>query len=62
MMVRALVSPAASSMARATFSGERSVRQAIVDPEPLRNPPSAPAASPAAIVRSRNGINFLRKG
>src|SRR5207237_1002276 len=62
MIVRAPGESAAASMARETLSGERSVMAQIVEPEPLRNAPSAPADSAAAITSSMKGMSFLRKG
>ena len=62
MIVRAPAERAAASMARETFSGERRVTAQMVEPEPLRKAPSAPADSAAAMTLSRNGISFLRNG
>src|ERR1044071_210098 len=53
---------AAANMARETCSGERRVIAQMVEPDPLRKAPSAPADSAAAMTLSRNGIIFLRKG
>ena len=43
-------------MAAATLTGCSSVTQQMVDPEPLRNPPSAPASSPGGnhLVQERD--------
>ncbi len=60
--VRAPGEAAAASMAREIFSGARRVTAQMVEPEPLRKAPSAPADSAAAITLSRNGMSFLRKG
>jgi hypothetical protein len=62
MSVCADVDPAARNIAAATFFGERSVTAAIVDPLPLRNAPSAPAFSAAAIAGGKNGISLFRYG
>src|SRR5688500_1958970 len=60
--VRAPGEAAAASMARETFWGARRVTAQMVEPEPLRKAPRAPADSAAAITLSRNGMSFLRKG
>ena len=52
--------PQAEAMALATRSGRASVAQATAEPAPLSQPPSAPAAHPASITRSRNGRTFAR--
>ena len=54
MRVSAFAKPEAFCIASATLAAERSVRQIIVDPEPLRNPPRAPAFS-AALAGSSKG-------
>ena len=62
MIVRAPSEFAAASMAREILSGERRVTAQMVEPEPLKKAPSAPADSAAAMTSSRKGISFLRKG
>ena len=62
MIVRAPSDFAAASMARETLSGERSVTAQIVEPDPLKNAPSAPADSAAPITLSRNGMSFFAEG
>ena len=49
-------------MARATPSVFCSARQIIAEPEPLKNPPMAPARSPAWMTRAIPGINTARCG
>ena len=53
---------AARCIAAATFRGSRNVTPQIVDPDPLKNAPSAPVFSAAAMTRGKNGINFARNG
>ena len=53
---------AADCMADATALAFFNVTQATVEPEPLRNPPSAPADSPAAIMSRRWGFSSVRNG
>ena len=62
MIVRAAAWPAAARIATATRSGSCVVRQAMVDPEPLRKPPSAPARMAALSTAGRNGIKGRRWG
>jgi hypothetical protein len=52
----------APTIAAAIFLGARRVTAAIADPLPLKNAPSAPARSAAAITRGKNGISFARNG
>jgi hypothetical protein len=53
---------AANFIAAATRVGFRDVNAQIVEPLPLRNPPSAPAFSAAEITRGNTGISFSRNG
>jgi hypothetical protein len=53
---------AARCMAAAIFFGFFNVIAAIVEPLPLKNAPSAPAFSAAAMTRGRNGISFCLNG
>jgi hypothetical protein len=61
-IVRAPGESAAASIAAATPSGFSLVRQQIVEPDPLNQPPNAPALSPAAITFGRKGISGSRCG
>jgi hypothetical protein len=56
------VDPVARCMAAETLRGFRSVTAQIVDPEPLKNAPSAPAFSAAAMTRGKKGISLARNG
>jgi len=50
------------NMAAATLCRYCKVIAQMLEPLPLKNAPSAPAFSAAAITSGRNGINFFRKG
>ena len=62
MIVRADVDLAARFIAAATRCELRKVIAQMVDPEPLKNAPSAPAFSAAATTRGRDGISLARNG
>ena len=62
MTMRAPDWPDAASMASPTASGFSKVTQQMVEPEPERNPPSAPAASPAAMTAGRKEMSDSRNG
>src|ERR1051326_788431 len=49
-------------IAAATRFASRNVAQMIVEPEPLSQPPSAPALSPARITSNSGGSSFCRCG
>ena len=52
----------ARCMAAPIVAASRNVTAQMVEPEPLRNAPSAPAFSAAATTFGKNGINFARNG
>ena len=62
MIVRAALVFAARCMAAPIFRGLCKVTAQVVEPEPLKNAPSAPAFSAAAMTRGKNGTNFVRNG
>ena len=60
--LQAMPPNAARCIAAATFFALRKVTAQMVDPEPLKNAPSAPAFSAAATTRGRRGISLARNG
>jgi len=58
--IRSSASGIGPRMADPIFAAPVRARQIMLEPEPLRKPPTAPAFSPARITRESCGISFSR--